>query len=47
MNVKVAQQNRADATEVGDFLKVLGRYLSAVFVAAQLLGDSHTRPRVH
>lgn len=44
---EVAQQNRADATEMGDFLKVLGRYLSAVFVAAQILDDSHIRPQVH
>lgn len=44
---EVAQQNCADVTEMDDFLKVLGRCLSAVFVAAQVLGDSHTRPLVH
>lgn len=47
MSVEVAQQNCADVTEKDDFLKVLGHYLSAVFVAAQVLGDSHTRPLVH
>lgn len=47
MNVKVAQQNCADAIEMDDFLKVLGRCLSAVFVAAQILDDSHIRPQVH
>lgn len=42
-----AQQNCADVTEMDDFLKVLGHCLSAVFVAAQVLSDSHTRPLVH
>lgn len=47
MNVKVAQQSRADVTEMDDFLKVLGRCLSAVSAAAQILGDSHIQSQVH
>lgn len=47
VNGKVAQRNCADAIEMDDFLKVLGRCLSAVFVAARILDDSHIRPRVH
>lgn len=46
VNVKVAQQNCADVIEMDDFLKVLGRCLSAVFVAARVLDDSHIRPQV-
>lgn len=47
VNVKVAQQNCADVIEMDEFLKVLGRYLSAVFVAALISDDSHLRPLVH
>lgn len=47
MNVKVAQLNCADVTEMDDFLKVLGRCLSAAFVAVQILDDSHFQPQVH
>lgn len=47
VNVKVAQQSCADATEMDDFLKVLGRCLSAVSVAAQILDDSHIQSQVH
>lgn len=47
MNGKVAQQSCADVTEMDDFLKVLGRCLSAVFVAAQILDDSHIQSQVH
>lgn len=47
MNVKVAQQSCADVTEMDDFLKVLGRCLSAVSVAAQILDDSHIQSQVH
>jgi len=46
VNVKVAQQNCADVIEMDEFLKVLGRYLSAVFVAALISDDSHLRPLV-
>lgn len=47
VNVKVAHLNCANVTATGDFLKVLGRYLSAVSVAAQVLDDSGSQPRVH
>lgn len=47
VNVKVAQQSCADVTEMDDFLKVLGRCLSAVFVAARILDDSHIQSQVH
>lgn len=46
VNVKVAQQNCADVIEMDDFLKVLGRCLSAVFVAARVLDDSHIQHQV-
>lgn len=46
VNVKVAQQNCADVIEMDEFLKVLGRYLSAVFVAALISDDSHLQPLV-
>lgn len=47
VNVKVAQQNCAEVIEMDDFLKVLGRCLSAVFVAARILDDSRIQPQVH
>lgn len=47
VNGKVALLNYANATEMGEFLKVLGHYLSVVFVAAQILDDSHSQPLEH
>lgn len=46
VGVKVARQSCADVAEMDDFLKVLGRCLLAVFVAAQILGGSHIQPQV-
>lgn len=46
MNVKVARQSCADVTEMDEFLKVLGRCLSAVSAAAQVWEDSHSQSQV-